>query len=312
MKILVLGAGGIGGYFGGRMAEAGADVTFLVRPRRREQLQRDGLVVKSPFGDMRFPVKTVVAGELTPDYGAVFLTCKAYDLDSAMDAIAPAMQGECRVIPMLNGMSHLDRLDAKFGRPSVMGGSCAINVTLDKNGTIEHTGALQRVTFGMRDPSQPATAAAFGAELARTKLEWQQSPDIEQNMWEKIVFLSALAAMTCLFRANIGEIIRGGGRDAVLRTLESNLAIAAAEGHKVSSAWEEFSRDRLTDPKGMWSASMLYDMEIGSAVESDHIVGWMLDKARKHGIDDAMLSLAFVHLKAYEERRAASRLPPAR
>ncbi len=292
------------------MAEAGVDVTFLVRPRRREQLERDGLCVVSPFGNMRLPVKTVTTDKLSPDYDVVFLTCKAYDLTSAMDAIAPAMNGRCRVVPMLNGMSHLEQLDERFGRANVMGGSCAINVTLDRDGTITHTGSLQRVTFGIRDDSQKEAARAFGIELARTKLEWLQAPDIEQNMWDKIVFLSALAAMTCLFRANIGEIMSApGGHDAVVRTLDANLAIAAAEGHEVGQSWIQFSRDRLTDPTGAWSASMLYDMEIGGAVESDHIVGWMLEKARAHGIDDAMLSLAYMHLKAYEARRAAARLP---
>ncbi|HEX3866129.1 MAG TPA: 2-dehydropantoate 2-reductase [Gemmatimonadaceae bacterium] len=309
MKILVLGAGGIGGYFGGRMADAGVDVTFLVRPRRREQLERDGLNVTSPFGDMHIPVKAITAEELTADFDVVFLACKAYDLDSAMVAIAPAMRGACRVIPMLNGMAHLEQLDERFGRASVMGGSCAINVTLDKKGTIEHTGALQRIAFGERHEAQTETAKAFAAELARTALEWQHAEDIEQNMWDKIVFLSALAAMTCLFRANIGEIMSGGGHGPVTRTLEANLAIAKAEGHTVAQPWLEFSRDRLTDPNGAWSASMLYDMEIGARVESDHIVGWMLNKARQHGIDDAMLSLAFTHLKSYEARRAADRLP---
>src|SRR5688572_25116359 len=115
MRLLVLGAGGIGGYFGGRLAAAGTDVTFLVRPKRRAQIERDGLRIISPAGDLTLPVRTVGADELTPAYDLVLLTCKAYDLDSAMEAIAPAMNGGCAVVPMLNGISHIDRLSERFG-----------------------------------------------------------------------------------------------------------------------------------------------------------------------------------------------------
>src|SRR5512138_2917318 len=104
MKILVLGAGGIGGYFGGRLAQAGCDVTFLVRPRRREQIAAGGLRIESPPGDAVIAAKTVLAGDVRPDYDLVLFTCKAYDLDSAMDAVAPAMQGACTLLPLLNGL----------------------------------------------------------------------------------------------------------------------------------------------------------------------------------------------------------------
>src|SRR5262245_38684648 len=124
MKLLVLGAGAIGGYFGGRLAEAGADVAFLVRPKRRAQLQRDGLRIRSPLGDAQLPVDAVLAEDVQPQYDVVLLTCKAYDLGPAMDAIAPAMHDGCAIVPMLNGIAHLDSLDARFGKARVMGGTC--------------------------------------------------------------------------------------------------------------------------------------------------------------------------------------------
>src|SRR5260221_5041693 len=127
MKTLILGAGGLGGYFGGRLAQAGEDVTFLVRPKRREQIARDGLVIESPLGNAKFPVKTVLAEELEPGYDLVIFTCKAYDLDSSMEAISPAMDGKSAVLPQLNGMAHLERLDQRFGRSQVMGGVAQIN-----------------------------------------------------------------------------------------------------------------------------------------------------------------------------------------
>lgn len=310
MKILVLGAGGIGGYFGGRLAQAGADVTFLVRPRRREQLEREGLVVESPLGDFRLPVKTVLAEDLRAGYDVVLFTCKAYDLDSAMDAIAPAVAGNAAVIPMLNGIAHFDRLDARFGRERVMGGTCQINVMLRKDGTVFHADPLQRILFGERDKAVSARAQAFADALAPTKIDWKLSPDIEQDLWEKVVFLCALASTTCLFRANVREIMAAtGGPQAMERALAANIEIAVREGRAPRPAAIEAAKKRLMDPAGNWSASMLRDLEGGGSVEADHIVGWMLEKARRHGIDDAILSLAYTHLKAYEQRRAAQRLP---
>ncbi|MBI4519855.1 MAG: hypothetical protein HY701_03395, partial [Gemmatimonadetes bacterium] len=161
LKLLVLGAGAVGGYFGGRLAEGGADVTFLVRPRRREQLERDGLRMESPLGDLQIPVKTVLAAELRPEYDVVLLTCKAYDLDSALDALMPVMAGGCAVVPLLNGIAHLRRLDERFGYANVLGGTCAIQATLRSDGVIHHASTLQRLLFGERDGSTSTRARAF-------------------------------------------------------------------------------------------------------------------------------------------------------
>ena len=310
MKLLILGAGGIGGYFGGRLAEAGVDVTFLVRPKRREQLERDGLRVESPLGDIRLAVQTVDASDLRPGYDLVLLTCKAYDLESAMDAIAPAIVGDCCIVPLLNGMAHLARLDERFGADQVLGGTCALNVTLLGDGTIRHATALQRLVFGERGRATSARADSFAEVLARTKIDWELSSNIEQDLWEKIVTLSALAAVTCLFRANVGEIMHAaGGSAAIDRALATNVEIATREGHPPRSTAILVARKMLMDPASGLTASMLRDVERGGPVESDHIVGWMLDKAREYSLDDTILSLAYTHLKAYEERRATHRLP---
>lgn len=310
MKILVLGAGGVGGYFGGRLAEAGADVTFLVRPARREQLVREGLRVTSALGDVSVPVNTVVASESIAGYDLVLFTCKAYDLASAVDAIEPAMQGSCAVLPLLNGLAHLEVLDDRFGRDQVMGGTCHIDVVLQKDGVIRHAGTLQRLTFGERDGSSSDRATRFGRALAPSKVEWEMTPHIEQALWEKLIFLSVLAAATCLFRGNIKEIMTApGGREAVERMLETTIEIARREGYPPSQGAIDFARNRLTDATGAWSASMSRDVEAGRPTEADHIIGWMLERARRHGVDASLLSLAYTHLKTYDARRTAARLP---
>lgn len=306
----MLGAGGVGGYFGGRMAEAGADVTFLVRPARAAQIERDGLRIDSPLGDLQLPVRTVGAAALRPEYDIVLLTCKAYDLNSSMDAIAPAMGHGCAVLPLLNGLAHLERLDARFGRDHVLGGSVAIDVTLRPDGLVRHSGALQSFVFGERDRQVTPRVQALADLLGTTTLDWELADDVVQRMWEKLVFLSVLAAATCLFRGNVREIMAApGGREAVDRALESTVLIATREGHTPSPTSTALARSRLTDPSGQWSASMLRDLEAGRQVEGDHIIGWMLERVRRHGVDDTILSLAYTHLKTYERRRAEHRLP---
>jgi 2-dehydropantoate 2-reductase len=309
VKLLVLGAGAIGGYFGGRLAEAGADVTFLVRPRRQEQLERDGLRVESPLGNLQLPVRTALAGKLGPAYDLILFTCKAYDLDSAMDAIAPAVAGHCAIVPMLNGLAHLERLDARFGASHVMGGTCHINVMLGRDGVIRHGDPLQRLIFGERDGSRSPRAQALADALGRTRIDWRLASDVEHDMWEKVVFLAALAATTCQFRGNVREILAApGGREVMEQALAANVEIATREGHPPRPALVESARARLTDPTGTWSASMLRDLEGGGAIEGDHVIGWMLERARKHGVDHTILSLAYTHLKTYEARRRDGRL----
>ena len=310
MRFLVVGAGAIGGYFGGRLAESGADVTFLVRPGRRAQIERDGLRIESALGNVSRPVRTALADSLTPGYDVVLLTCKAYDLQSAIDAIAPAVGPQTAIIPVLNGLAHFAVLDEHFGASRVMGGTCMIDATLDRDGVVHHGGTLQRLVFGERDGRRSPRAEGVAAALAGTTIDWSLSDDIQQVLWDKLVFLAAMASVTCLFRANVREIISApGGRETMERALAANAEIAAREGHPPSASGLEFARTRLTDPTGPWSASMLRDMESGGRVEADHVVGWMLDRARRHGVDDTLLALAVTHLKAFEARRDANRLP---
>jgi 2-dehydropantoate 2-reductase len=191
-----------------------------------------------------------------------------------------------------------------------LGGTCTISVTLGKDGAIEHMNSTQRLIFGERDRATSARGQALAGVLARTKIDWELSEDIERSMWEKLVFLSVLAATTCLFRANIGEIIAApGGRAVIERALDANIAVSTREGHPPRDETLAFARRGLTDPASTWNASMLRDIEAGGRVESEHIVGWMLDRVRAHRVDDSVLSLAYTHLKAYETRRAAGRTP---
>lgn len=306
MRLLVLGAGALGGYFGGRALERGLDVAFLVRPRRAAQLARDGLLVESPLGDIRRAVTTVTAAG--PGFDAVLLSCKAYDLEGAIAAIRPAVEAGACVLPVLNGLAHMDALNAAFGASQVWGGLAKCQATLTADGIVKHLGDWRWLTFGEQDGRMDGRAAALAAALGRSKgLEAEAVPDIARRMWEKLVHLGTVAAGTVLMRANVGEIVRAGGRDFLLSLLERNAAIAAAHGHAMTPAFLDGYRVLFSDPASAYTASMLRDLEAGGPTEAEHILGWLADAARRVSVADDLHSLALLHARAYDQRRRAGR-----
>ncbi|WP_019014325.1 ketopantoate reductase family protein [Elioraea tepidiphila] len=313
MRILVLGAGAVGGYFGGRVVQAGAaEVAFLVRPGRKAQLDRDGLVIESPSaGDARLAVTALLADDL-PRAGAwdvVLLTAKAYDLDAAIAAIRPAVGKTTAVLPLLNGLSHIDTLVAAFGTGRVLGGLAKIQATLTAEGVVRHLAPVQMVEFGERDGTMSERVQALKRVFDSAGLRADAVTDITSRMWEKLVLIGTLAIATVLMRANLGEIAAAGGQDWIDRLLERNVAIAAAHGHPVRPKALERELVPMFRSAGPAAASMLRDLEAGGRIESDHILGFLLDAARHAGVDDALHEAAYLHARAYEARRAAGRLP---
>ena len=310
MRYLVLGAGGTGGYFGGRLAESGADVTFLVREGRRKSLSAQGLRIESPFGNAQLAVKTLVAAEVAPVYDAVILTCKAYDLDAAVAAIAPAMASNAWVVPFLNGIAHIDVLNEKFGRHRVLGGTAKIQATIMPDGTIRQFNDWRTLAFGEQSGEMTDRVRALAAAFEAAKgVEVFAVTDIVQRMWEKLVHLSTAAAMTCLMRANVGEIVRTPyGRELFLDQLRCGAAIAAANGHAPGAAFMKSWEETFSQQDSQYSTSMLRDIERGGQTEGEHILGFMVRKAEQAGIPCHTLLLAWTNVKAFEQRRAAGRL----
>ena len=313
MKILVLGAGAVGGYFGGRLAQAGAEVTFLVRPRRAASLAAQGLRIRSRFGDSSLAVHCVTQDEVAPVHDLAILTAKAYDLDTAMAAIAPGLRAGGVVLPLLNGMAHLAALDARFGREGVLGGVAYIAATLAADGAIVHLNDFHRLVFGPRLPAQRAACDAFAEALAGVGFDWQRRDDIEQAMWDKWVLLASLAGMTCLMRATVGDIVAtADGERLTLELLEECAAVARAAGFATPANALESYRGMLTQKGSAFTASMLRDIEASGPIEGEHILGALLAEARRLGVATRMLEVAAAHVAAYTERRrreAAAKAP---
>lgn len=308
MRILVVGAGAIGGYFGGRLKQAGRDVTFLVRPRRAAQLATTGLIIKSPLGDVNLPAPpTVTAETLRESFDLILLSCKAYDLAAAADSFAPAVGANTAILPLLNGMAHMDVLSERFDAGAVLGGQCVISATLDADGRILHLNDTHLLSFGEQNGAKSARAEAIAAAMAGARFESRLSTAILQEMWEKWVLIATMAGITCLMRAAVGDIVAAGGGNLALALLEECTAIAAAYGFAPRQDITLRNRAMLTAPGSTFAASMLRDIERGAPIEGDHIVGDLIRRGEAKAIDLPLLRIASTHLKSYEARRHRER-----
>jgi 2-dehydropantoate 2-reductase len=304
MRILVLGAGALGGYFGARLVEAGRDVTFLVRPKRAAKLQR-GLFVKSPAGDIRLDKpQAITADKLKQPFDVVLLTCKAYDLENAMEAIAPAVGSNTSILPLLNGMSHIDRLNARFGKANVLGGWCGISATVNQADEILHLAPFHTLSFGEQDGGKSARVAAVHAATSGAKFEVLASDAVIHEMWEKWIFIAAGAGITCLMRGTAGDIVAAGAVELSSALLGECAAIAAAHGFPPRQGALERYTSMLTAPGSAFTASMLRDIEANMPIEADHILGDLLQRGADKAQSTPLLRAAFAHVKTYEARRS--------
>ncbi|MGU3417557.1 2-dehydropantoate 2-reductase [Methylobacterium sp. D54C] len=310
MRTLIVGAGATGGYYGARLAEAGADVTFLVRPARAAKLAADGLNVRSPLGDLHLPAPPTVTADRLAGAGRfdlILLSCKAYDLDSAVADLAPAVGPDTAILPVLNGMSHLDVLDARFGTDRVLGGSCAIAATLAPDGAIRHMSELCSITYGERDGSRSARIEAVDALMRGLKFQPRLSDVILQEMWEKWVFLATLAGATTLMRAAVGDIVAAPEGAALIAALHAECTtVAAASGFEPRAVVAERARAQLTAAGSTFTASMLRDIENRGRIEADHVIGDLIARGQRLApeVPFPLLAAVYTGLKAYEARRA--------
>jgi 2-dehydropantoate 2-reductase len=185
MRVLVLGAGAVGGYFGARLIEAGTKVTFLVRQRRAGQIARSGIVVESHFGN--FSVRPNYTTEATgSDWDLVIVACKAYDLASAIAAIAPAVGPETVVLPLLNGIAHIDEFDERFGSVRTVAGVAYIAATLTPDGVIHHLNNVHRIGFGGRHGRHPPALTALAEALRGSPVDFRLLENPIQSLWDKL------------------------------------------------------------------------------------------------------------------------------
>jgi 2-dehydropantoate 2-reductase len=303
MRFLVVGAGAIGGYFGGRLAQAGRDVTFLVRPARAERLRADGLAVLSPHGDFTIQPQLLTAGNITAPYDVVLVAVKAFALESALDDLAGAIGSETMIVPVLNGMRHIDVLIERFGQQAVLGGLCLISSTIDEHGRIVHLSPAQDLSYGERSGGISARVTALDGSMQGAVFNARATASVLPEMWEKWVMLAALGGITCLMRGTIGDVAAvPGGTGFALAFLDECAAAAGASGYPQSEEFLTRSRAAMTRAGSPAASSMYRDLQQGNKVEVDQILGDLLERARTLGVATPLLATAATNLKVYQAR----------
>ena len=311
MRILVIGAGALGGYFGGCLLRAERDVTFLVRPRRAAQLAHDGLHIRSPHGDFAMPVRTVLANELSECFDVILLAVKSYSLEEAMDQFAAAVGPTTAILPVINGMSHIEILSARFGADRVLGGMAIISATLDADGRVVQLLPVHNLVFGELAGGFSDRSRMLSAVLEGAGFDARASDVVMQDMWEKWTGLATNAGITCLMRTSIGDIISApGGHDATVRLFRECSAVAEASGFAPRPPVVEMCMNMFNTAGSPLKASMLRDIERGAPTEGEHVLGDMLARARGFGIETPVLDLAHCHVAAYEICRAREAAKP--
>ncbi len=314
MRYLILGAGALGGYFGGMLIKGGADVTFLVRPARAAQLKRDGLVVKTQDGsELRTQVKTVQQGQLDGTYDVVLLSCKAYDLDGALDAIAPAMGEQSVILPVLNGVRHIDVLKARFGPGRVLGGLTTINAALMPDGTIQQSQLRVNLNvIGELDGRASTRCTAIKAALDSGGIPIQISDNILSMMWAKFFGFVCSATVATLTRSRAGVIAKSAsGASFVTAVIEECARVVTAAGYPPAPPpapdTAGILRGLFSQTGSTYGPSILIDMEDGRPTEGEHTIGDMVEHAARANVSAPILSAALCNLQAYEINRNTPR-----
>ena len=304
MRVLVVGAGATGGYYGGRLAAAGRDVTFLVRGKRAEQLKADGLRIHTPSGDVMTRPKLVTADGLKGgghEFDLVLVSTKAYSLPEAMEDFAPAVGTGTAVLPLLNGMRHLEVLTAQFGAERVLGGMCRVAADLNEEGWIDLRLPLDELAFGeLTGNRRSARIVAIARELQVEGITATLSEDIVATMWQKWWILASMGAICVLGRGTLGEVaaVTPYGPAMAEAVVKECTGIAAANGYPADAGMLAEHYERVAEAGSTMTTSMYRDLAKGARVEADQILGDLL--ARAGPVNAPLLGAAYVQLKVYE------------
>jgi 2-dehydropantoate 2-reductase len=307
MRMLIVGAGAIGGYYGARLANAGRDVTFLVRPKRAAQLKQTGLQVKSPNGDLTIQPQLVTAESLKDHYDAILLAVKAFSLELVLNDLAPAIGPDTMILPVLNGMKHVEILSARFGAHAVAGCACRIAVELDDEGRIVQLNPPNDMAYGEMDGSVSARMTALDAFMQGAGFNTRLSPVIAREMWEKWILLAGLGGTNCLMRGSIGEVEAAPGGIAFVETLlDEIIAVVRAAGVPPSQDFIAFAHKVLTAKDSQMTSSMYRDLLKGAPIEADQIIGDLLARGAKAGVATPTIAAVYANLSVYQARLQSS------
>ncbi|MFL2800957.1 MAG: ketopantoate reductase family protein [Paracoccaceae bacterium] len=299
MRVLVLGAGAVGGYFGGRMAEAGMDVTFLVRDKRQKKLEKTGLIIKSPKGDFSIRPKLATIDKVRSDFDVILFTNKAYDLDQILQSAFPVKDGST-IIPLLNGYTHIEKLRNKFPNARLFGGIAHIFSTLNEEGEIHHFNDIHSLTFGHLSNAHETVGRKFFDACSSANFSIKYSNNITVDLWHKWILIATVAGATTLFNTTIGEIASTEHGRSFIKDLH-NECISIAKSEKITVNTEELAQQShfLADKQSTWNSSMRRDMLNNSKIECEHIFSELIKIADKNRVLCPSLKTVMINGEIY-------------
>ena len=306
-RILITGAGATGGALGARLIAAGRDVTFLVREGRSMQLAEEGLRFRAPGTDLTQYVRAVTSLQGIEPFDLVVVAIKAPALAAVIPELTPAIGASTRIVPLLNGMAHIDALKEAFpGR--VLGGIVKIVATLDDDATVVQMTPLCSLTIGGLNGQ--VVPQSISATLDADGIALEVVDDITSRLWEKWAFIAAAGVITCLFRGTIGDILAAGGGTTCLEVIDECERIAAAAGHSVSEAGHAQSLALLTEPGSAFTSSLYRDLQHGDPIEAEHIIGDLAHRAEALGVPAPLLNAALLQLRTHHQSLVRAKNSP--
>ncbi len=304
LKIAIMGVGALGGYFGGRWQEAGADVSYIVRPKRAEQLEENGLILHSVKGDYEVPhlniIQTGDTGNM-PRADIVFLAVKGYHLEGTLPVLKELTEKGAKVLPVLNGIEHLDILKKELGEEAVIGGLVYIIATLDDKGHVVHTSDIHNLVFGPLHPSQEDVCSQLQQLNEKANLTGVQSEDILTELWNKYMFITAFSGVTAAGNFPIGTVrSHPASMDLIQSVLEEMKQLAHAHGIELTETHIGQAMEKFRTFPDEATSSMHQDRRKGLTIEVEHLLGGALRLGRKKGANMPHVETLYALLKPYE------------
>lgn len=304
MRIVVFGAGALGGYFGARLQSAGEDVVYIARGAHLDAMQRNGLRVESPLGDVELPeVNAVASPSEAGKCDLVLFMVKNYDVEAAARTLAPVLGDETLVMTVQNGVTAPEVVGGVIGAERVLPGAVYMPADIREPGVIRHSSNFHRVVFGTEFPDRADRAAEIGSTIAATGIDVTVADDIKAVLWEKFLLMSASSSITALTRLPMGPVRDTPETLALMRQLVSETAkVARAEHPGLATDAEAKALDWLenTAPPAM-RASMLDDLLRGKPLELRWLSGEVVRRGRKLGIPTPAHDFAVAVLAPHAE-----------
>lgn len=305
MKVLVMGAGGVGGYFGARLQQGGNEVAFVARGRHLEAINKAGLRVNSALGNAELKVKATSDPADAGVVDVVLFCVKLWDTEGAAEQLRPAVGAHTIVIPFQNGVESIDRLKKVLPARSIMGGSAYIGTRIGAPGVIEHTGTMARIRFGVLMPEQRPAAERFLEACRKAGIGAELAEDIVSVNWEKFIFLVALSSATAVARAPLGAV----RADPDLRWLfeeamRETFRLARAKGAKLPQDFVDKQLAFAGTLPGEMRASLLHDLEAGGRLEAPWLCGAVARMSAEAGLDAPVNRAVYAALKPFVDGSA--------